>query len=700
MELKFVVTGQKITYVGDAPVSGSYGRLSMRFEFSPDWDGLYKVAVIDHERYAHPVFVLIGADGTVDADALSVIRFIPGEWTVGVIGTESAPIVLPEIPEQGTESCEEYLIGVFGSATIAQETTSLAVMRVLGGVLNGSDHGAEPATYQAMVNAVISAKGAMEECTEAVAAEETAREAADDALSGDIDAEATSRSNADTALGGRIDGVVTALSEEGTARQTADNAHKTAAVLDHPDGSVTTAKLADGVVTTAKIADSAVTTSEIGTGAVVGSKIADGAISKAKLNSDLKAEIEEKALADNVYTKGQMDNALGSKADVTATYTKTQVDEAIAEEKSERRNVDIVLDGNIDRVESIAKGANQAKSFATYEALVDDLNDARGSSSPGDVYNVGQNLMVVTLEVPDLWVSGKNTETYISYKYVSDAKLLEDMADPTSYGGSGKLQVGYYIVSQLETQKVDLTDYYNKTQVDTALENKESAADATAHRTAATLDHPDGSVTTAKIADSAVTSAKITDSAVTTVKIADGSVTGAKLSAAYEPKSIWHHKTVTITGKDTTSATETIHLSDDVVSEVVLVGKFKRTDTATASGSTGLTTYIYGSNTHSNFTFYFNVGGGSTTQPFFKIVFHAQKCGEVIYTDASNVTGNSSDIWGNYVQAQGQVYNRAVPFYESATTFDSDSLGTNLNNIYIRAYAGIAENTEIEVWWR
>lgn len=43
------------------------------------------------------------------------------------------------------------------------------------------------------------------------------------------------------------------------ARKIDIDAHKTATPLDHPDGSVTTAKIADGAVTTAKIASGAVT---------------------------------------------------------------------------------------------------------------------------------------------------------------------------------------------------------------------------------------------------------------------------------------------------------------------------------------------------------------------------------------------------------------------------------------------------------
>lgn len=60
----------------------------------------------------------------------------------------------------------------------------------------------------------------------------------------------------------------------------------------------------------------------------------------------------------------------------------------------------------------------------------------------------------------------------------------------------------------------------------------EAAADLNAHKSATPLDHPDGSVTAAKLASNAVTEAKIADGAVTANKIASGAVTAAKLASS------------------------------------------------------------------------------------------------------------------------------------------------------------------------
>jgi hypothetical protein len=62
------------------------------------------------------------------------------------------------------------------------------------------------------------------------------------------------------------------------------------------------------------------------------------------------------------------------------------------------------------------------------------------------------------------------------------------------------------------------------------LESNQGGTTLAAHRTATTLDHPDGSVTSAKLTNGAVTTPKIADGAVTTVKLADGAVTAAKIA--------------------------------------------------------------------------------------------------------------------------------------------------------------------------
>ena len=114
------------------------------------------------------------------------------------------------------------------------------------------------------------------------------------------------------------------------------------------------------------------------------------------------------------------------------------------------------VSGAINEVNSIAKGANQALSFPSYPFMINELNIA-----PSDKYQIGQNVMIVTISVPDLWVSGiENTSSY--YTYRGDSAFLSELSE------NGYVQVGYYKLSALETQKVDLTNYVTNTDYATS----------------------------------------------------------------------------------------------------------------------------------------------------------------------------------------------------------------------------------------
>ena len=101
----------------------------------------------------------------------------------------------------------------------------------------------------------------------------------------------------------------------------------------------------------------------------------------------------------------------------------------------------------INEVNSIAKGANQALSYSNYQSMINVFNNLANN-----VYNVGQNVMIVTLEVPDLWISGIESASS-TYTYTTDSAFTTELAT------NGYVQVGYYKLSALETQKVDLTNY-------------------------------------------------------------------------------------------------------------------------------------------------------------------------------------------------------------------------------------------------
>lgn len=96
-------------------------------------------------------------------------------------------------------------------------------------------------------------------------------------------------------------------------------------------------------------------------------------------------------------------------------------------------------------------GKSQSKTYNNYQAFVTAVNAMNNTA-----LKVGDNVFIVTPDVPDMWVSAVNSSS-AAYTYSSDSAIV------TALGSTNGLTVGYYVFRQLETTKVDLTSYQTKT---------------------------------------------------------------------------------------------------------------------------------------------------------------------------------------------------------------------------------------------
>lgn len=160
--------------------------------------------------------------------------------------------------------------------------------------------------------------------------------------------------------------------------------------------------------------------------------------------------LEEKAnsadLAD-VATSGDYDD-LENKPDIEDIAANAASRAVSTHNESEDAHTDIR--NEIGTVKDIAEGANIAIVFNSYSELVSFFN------TESDSLKVGTNLYVKTVEVPDLWISAVES-TSVSYTYTTDEDFL-------AYINSNG-QIGYYKFSELETQKVDLSNYATLTDL-------------------------------------------------------------------------------------------------------------------------------------------------------------------------------------------------------------------------------------------
>lgn len=119
------------------------------------------------------------------------------------------------------------------------------------------------------------------------------------------------------------------------------------------------------------------------------------------------------------------------------------------------------LETELAQVEALAKGRSRAVSYATNAAA----NTAISAMSNTEL-QVGDNIYIGATQVPDWYVAE------IVANKGNDQLPTSGTAFADSY------TIGYYKLYQLEVEKVDLSSYYQKSQVDTLI-NTNSISSAT-----------------------------------------------------------------------------------------------------------------------------------------------------------------------------------------------------------------------------
>lgn len=161
-----------------------------------------------------------------------------------------------------------------------------------------------------------------------------------------------------------------------------------------------------------------------------------------------------KANKNSVYTKNEVDAALSGKADAGALGGKQDIIDNTLETVSNQ------IPSAINEVNSIAKGAQKAISYGNYQIMITAFNALASTAC-----KIGQSIFIVTLDVPDLWISGIENNS-VTYTYTTDEAFT------TALQTYGYVQVGYYKISALETGKVDLSPYYTQAETNVLLASK------------------------------------------------------------------------------------------------------------------------------------------------------------------------------------------------------------------------------------
>ena len=149
--------------------------------------------------------------------------------------------------------------------------------------------------------------------------------------------------------------------------------------------------------------------------------------------------LQVQALLERIGQLAATDQGL---ADAISALTDSTAAALTAHNEAPEAHSDIRL--AVAEARSIAEGRSRGIVFPDYAALAADLNGADAGK-----YSVGDHLLILTMEVPDLWVSAAEEEPQ-TYEYTDDQALVDALA-------AGEVQIGRYKVSMLEMAKVDLS---------------------------------------------------------------------------------------------------------------------------------------------------------------------------------------------------------------------------------------------------
>ncbi len=125
---------------------------------------------------------------------------------------------------------------------------------------------------------------------------------------------------------------------------------------------------------------------------------------------------------------------------------------------------DTKLNNMIEAIAALEKNRSEAITEESYSALCTEMN---ASSKISIKFILGRSIYVRTENVPDVWIY-RIEDTSVSYTYTTDEAFVAALR-------GGNLQIGYFLLAPLETEKPNLSIYQEKS---TFVFDEETSEDA------------------------------------------------------------------------------------------------------------------------------------------------------------------------------------------------------------------------------
>lgn len=372
------------------------------------------------------------------------------------------------------------------------------------------------------------------------------------------------------------------------------------------------------------------------------------------------------------------DTTRASAADLTAHINNTQNPHGVTKAQVGLGSVDNTADANkhVKQADQDGAGNNIVNTYATKTALQEGLA-GKAKTVTFDTYqafvtavnaytktqlNIGDNALIKTLGVPDMWVTRVDT-TATPYTYTTDQAIVDKLNTTTG------LQVGYFNFAKLETTKVDLDPYQTKT--DNSLTTTAKTVVGAINENKGAIDKIKNGTTKVKSAESADNATKLNNQA--------ASYYLDYTNATNKPK------------LDTTATTSQATSAKEEISGTIKLHKISKTgsygdlrDTPVTVATSGLPTKQAGIGLT-----YFGSGASDaptalqsnpfllhTIKPTSGATYQAILNGNSVYSRTQ-----SQNTWGEWVEYDLSTFAKKTDIPSKAS--DSDKLGGQLPAYYL-----------------
>ena len=187
-----------------------------------------------------------------------------------------------------------------------------------------------------------------------------------------------------------------------------------------------------------------------------------------------KSNLKSLAYKDNLSKEeiglGNVNNVAITQEEVTQIgVNKTNIENTNNQLNTNTQNI-IGLQTEVNNALNIAKGRSKTTVFNTLSDMTTYLKNANNSE-----FNLGDNLLIKATNVPDYWISNVLENNIGDYGYYEISILETTKVDLSNYYNKGEVDIKETNINNKINEKANLSDVYTKTQINSAFSSRDES---------------------------------------------------------------------------------------------------------------------------------------------------------------------------------------------------------------------------------